>query len=290
MILADFDYIKPKTLKEASDVLLEYKNSRILGGGTDLFVKMRDGKIRPEKVVDIKDIEELNKIEWQEGFLKLGSAVTWTQIKEDEKIKKHFPALHQASSHFGCYEIRNRATIGGNLANAAPGSEGGGPCVVYEAITVIYGPGGFREVPINEFYVGPGRTSMKDGEFLAAVKLPIYRENVKSAYRRAARVKGQDLATCAITLMVINPDDIKSREVRTGLSAVARTPSRAPELEEMLSKKEITRETLKTAKTWLKANLYPRASSLRGSPDYKKKVLGGFLEEMLDEFGMIVES
>lgn len=288
MILADFDYIKPKTLKEASDYLLEHKNARILAGGTDLLVKMRSGSLRPEKVVDIKDIPELNIIVWEEGSLSIGANVTWTQIKENEKIKKHFPALHQAAGFFGCYEIRNRATIGGNLANAAPGSEGGGPSVVYEVSLTLYGLDGYREIPVNEFLTGPGKTSLKDGEILTSIKFPIPPANAKSAYRRAARVKGQDLATCAITVMALNPDDAVVREIRVGLSAVAKTPARMPELEALLSNKDIDAETLELAKIWMTGNLYPRASSLRGTPNYKKKVLGGFLEEILDEMGLLV--
>ena len=288
MILADFDYIKPKTLKEASNYLLEHKNARILAGGTDLLVKMRSGSLRPEKVVDIKDIPELKNIEWDERTLSIGANVTWTEIKENEKITKYFPALHQAASFFGCYEVRNRATIGGNLANAAPGSEGGGPCVVYEVTVTLYGQDGYREIPVNEYLTGPGKTSLKVGEILTAIKFPIPPANARSAYRRAARVKGQDLATCAITLMALNPDDASVREIRVGLSAVARTPARMPELEAILSHKNIDTETLNLAKTWLMNNLYPRASSLRGTPDYKKKVLGGFLEEILDEMGLLV--
>jgi len=288
MILSEFDYMKPSTLEEAVKLKLANKNSRILAGGTDLFVKMRDNKVRPDMIIDIKGIPGMDEISWKDGFITIGAAVAWTTIKEDEKIESHFPALHQAASSFGCYEVRNRATLGGNLSNAAPGCEGGGPCVVYEARTVIYGPEGYREIPVLEFFRGPGRNDLKEGEILTAVKFPIYPESAKSAYRRASRVKGQDLATCAITVMVLNPDNIMSREVRVGLSAMARTPIRAPELESLLSNKKIDREILELAKTWLRGNLYPRKSSLRGSPDYKKDVLGGFLEEILVGMKMVV--
>jgi len=112
-------------------------------------------------------------------------------------------------------------------------------------------------------------------------------ENSRSAYRRTARVKGQDLATCAMTIMAVNPDNPELREIRTALSAVEKTPTRPPELEEILSHKPITSEILKKAKDWMRENLHPRASSLRGTPDYKREVLGGILEILLEETGVI---
>jgi CO/xanthine dehydrogenase FAD-binding subunit len=106
-------------------------------------------------------------------------------------------------------------------------------------------------------------------------------EGSRSAYRRITRVKGQDLATCAITIAIINPDESANRRFRVGLSAVMATPARAPELEEMLSGKIITPDVLKSAKLWLRENLHPRASSLRGTPDYKRDAMGGMLEILL---------
>lgn len=287
MIMTDFDYIKPGSLESASKILIEDKNSRILAGGTDLFVKIRGGRIRPEKVVDIKGIPGLDEITWGEEGLSIGATATWTQINENERIEKHFPAIVQASSSFGCYDIRNRATLGGNLANGAPGAEGGGPSFIYNAKVKIFGPDGYRTMLVEEFLVGPGRTDLKEGEILTSIIFSLFPAGTKSAYRRASRVKGQDLATCAISVLVLNPDEVVSREVRVALSAVARTPICPAELTSILSYKEINDEVLELAKIWMRGNLYPRASSLRGSPDYKKLVLGGMLEDILIEFNMI---
>jgi len=289
MIMTDFDYVKPDSLESASKILLEDKNSRVLAGGTDLFVKIRGGRIRPEKVVDIKGIPGLDRIDWSEEGLSIGATATWTQIKENEWVKKHYPALFQAASSFGCYDIRNRATLGGNLANGAPGAEGGGPCLIYNAEVKIFGLNGYRTMPVEKFLTGPGKTDLKEGEILTSIIFPIFPAGTKSAYRRASRVKGQDLATCAISVIVLKPDEVVSREVKAALSAVARTPVCPEELTSILSFKEIDGEVLELAKIWLQRNLYPRASSLRGSPDYKKFVLGGMLEDILIEFNMIAE-
>lgn len=287
MITAEFDYFAPTTVKEASQLLTERKNSMILAGGTDILIRVRNGAHRPARLVDIKNIKQLKRIEWVKEGLFIGSCVTWTQIKENPIVKDNFPALHQASQRFGCREIRNRATIGGNICNASPGAEAGGPAVVYEALIKVESLNGKKLVPVNKFITGPGRTSLQTGEITTGVILPKPPQNSRSAYRRTARVKGQDLATCAITIMAVNPETPESREIRAGLSAVMKTPFRPPELEKILSQKPITREVLKQAKQWMRDNLHPRASSLRGTPDYKREVIGGMLEILLGELQVL---
>lgn len=287
MLLSEFEYRKPETLSAASGMLLEKKNSMILAGGTDLFVKMRKGSHRPQRVVDIKNIEGLDIITWKRDRLFIGAAVDWTTLKNSSDVKKHFPALHQATKRFGCHEIRNRATLGGNICSASPGCESGGPCAVYEALVRVYGPEGRRDVPFSDFITGPGRTCLKEGELMEGVLIPKPPAGSRSAYRRTARVQGQDLATCALTVMAINPGDPANRQVRAGMSAVMKTPYRHPDLESILSKKEITPAVLEMAKKWMKENLYPRASSLRGTPEYKLEAMGGMLEILLEQVGVI---
>jgi aerobic carbon-monoxide dehydrogenase medium subunit len=244
---------------------------------------MRNGSHSPDRVIDIKNISELNKIGWENGKLFVGASTTWTDIKNNADLAKHFPAFPQAAGVFGCHEVRNRATLGGNICHASPGAEAGGPCVVYEAKVKLWNNGKERVIPITDFITGPGKTSIEHGEIMMGILIPLLPEGSLSAYRRAARVKGQDLATCAVTVAVVNPGETANRRFRVGLSAVMKTPSRSPELEEMLSGKIITEDVLESAKLWLRENLHPRASSLRGTPGYKRDVMGGMLEILLRE-------
>jgi len=287
MIASTFNYHKPSTLREASETLTLYKNSMIMGGGTDLIVRMRNGTQSPENVVDVKGIDELNKIYWDGEGLFIGAAISITQVKNNTDVKERFPALHQASCVFGCSEIRNRATIGGNLCNASPGAETAGPLLIYNSTAKIWSEGKIKSLPLSDFFTAPGRTALKHGEILTGVTIPTPPAGALSSYRRAARVKGQDLATCAISVMIVNPKKLQEREIRIALSAVMKTPSRARELEKILSGRAITPEVLTEAKNWMRNNLYPRASSLRGTPDYKKDVLCGMLEIILSEFGVL---
>jgi CO/xanthine dehydrogenase FAD-binding subunit len=281
MLKNGFEYLKPSSLEEASKLLMDCKNSMILAGGTELMVSIRNGNHSPERVVDVKEIPELAGIRWEDGHLFVGASNTWTDIMINKTLAENFPAFMQAAKVFGCSEIRNRATLGGNICNASPGAEAGGPCMVYEAKVKIWGSGKERIIPINEFFTGPGKNSIQQGEIMTGILLPLLPEGSRSAYRRITRVKGQDLATCAITIAIINPDEIETRRFRVGFSAVMRTPARSPELEEILSGKVITPEVLKSAKLWLRENLQPRASSLRGTPDYKRDAMGGMLEILL---------
>jgi CO/xanthine dehydrogenase FAD-binding subunit len=287
MILSSFDYHSPAGIQEASRLLLEEKNSMILAGGTDLLVKMRKGGHRPVRLVDVKKIPGLFDIHWEDGSLFVGACVTWSTIKGDDRIREDFPALHQSSLRFGCHEIRNRATLGGNVCSASPGAESGGPLAVYGASVKIHGPQKERVVPFSSFVTGPGRVSLEPGEVVTGVLLPKQPQGAVSAYRRTARVKGQDLATCAITVMAIDPANPPRREIRVALSAVMKTPARADGLEKILSGRPITPGVLAEAKAWLQQNLYPRASSLRGTPDYKKQALGGMLEILLGDLGLL---
>jgi CO/xanthine dehydrogenase FAD-binding subunit len=288
MIATDYEYIKPSSIEEITALLKQNKKTVFLAGGTELIISMRCGSLKPERVIDIKNIPQLKQLRWEDGNLFMGSAVTWTEILHNKEIKEHFPALTEAAKVFGCHEIRNRATIGGNLCNASPGAEGGGPCVVYEAKVKLINENGQRVVPISEFLMGPGKTSIRQDEIMEGILLSPLPQGSISGYRRVARVKGQDLATCAITLAVINPQNIQERKIWVGMSAVEKTAFRAVELENILSGKALTKDVLEAARTWIKDNLNPRASSLRGTPDYKKEVLANMLEILLREFNLLI--
>ncbi len=286
MIPFEFEYYAPSKVEEVSHLLRD--GSVIMAGGTDILIKMREGRVRPSRVIDIKKIPSLHTMQWQDEGLFLGSCVTWSRIKKDEKIKEVFPALHQASCNFGCKEIRNRATVGGNVCNASPGAEIGGPSVVYEALVYVYRKGmGEEKIPFSKFVLSPGRVDLKEGDFVTGVFFPYPPKGSRSAYRRIARVKGQDLATCALTVMAVNPQEPNEREIRVGMSAVFKTPRRDKELEDILSYKPITSEVLKEAKDWIYQNIQPRATSLRGTPQYKRQVMGSLLEILLREIGVM---
>jgi CO/xanthine dehydrogenase FAD-binding subunit len=277
-MLYPFDYYSPKTLNEAFKIMEESKNYKIMAGGTDLLVNIRAGKERPDVVIDIKRIEELNRIEVIDNTLRLGTTVTFNQIIENKIIKERITALYEAAEVMGCYEIRNKATIGGNIVNASPGSESGSPLYVFEAKVLLKSKEGERLLNISEFIKGVNRTDIREGEILAEVLIPLYNGDSGSIYFRGRRVKGMDLASLNLAMLILNLKDDNNRKVRLAAGAVHPTPLRMTEIEEILSFKKLNEEIIEKAKKRAAEIIFPRATSLRATPEYKKVMVGNFIE------------
>ncbi len=282
-MLYEFDYYAPKTIKEASELLLNLPDAKIMAGGTDLLVNIRAGKERPSAVIDIKRIKGLNQIEWKGNYLSIGALTLFNQLLENDIIRNKYKVLYECASVMGCYEIRNKATIGGNIMNASPGAESGSPLFVLEAEVVLEDGENKRQLKISEFVKGVGKTDIKRGEILTEILIPKYPDNMRSTYFRGRRVKGMDLASLNLAMLILNPDDDSDREIRVAMGAVHITPLRIPEIEEMLSKKKLTVEILEKVKKRVAELINPRATSLRATPEYKKVMVGNFIEMGLEK-------
>jgi len=285
-MLRPFDYHRPKTLEEACALGRSLPDAMFLAGGTDLLVKIRDGKSRPRHVIDIKGIASLERIRRDGDALLIGALATVTDVLHAEEVRRE-PALAlllQAARVFGCEEIRHRATICGNIAHGSPGSEFGPPMHVLEATCVIHGPEGERRVPIAEFPVGAGKTVLRPGEILTALRVPVPAATARSAYLRLSRVRGMDLAALNCALLVVpSPSPHAGRHVRVSFGAVAEKPLRLPELERVLSNGPITAKVLAVCSEILGRDLSPRATSLRASQEYKKAMAPYLLETALKQ-------
>lgn len=199
-----FDYARPHTLHEALSLLHEVPDARLLCGGTDLIVGLRKGKLQPPLVIDLKRVSDLPPGIWEaDGRLRISATTVLTDVIGDERIQSRFPALVEAARVVGSIQIRNRATLVGNLCNASPAADTAPPLLVYDAALEVLGPSGIRNVPLAEFFVGPGQTVLDRGELVTAVELPIPPEPVGSAFARMTRRRGVDLATvnlcCAVS-------------------------------------------------------------------------------------------
>jgi CO/xanthine dehydrogenase FAD-binding subunit len=278
-----FAYLRPATLAEVSSLLASDPDAVLLAGGTDLLVEMRSRKIRAGTLVDLKGLPGLRRIERSGDTLEIGALATVSDLLGDARIGEHLPILAQASRVFACQEIRNRATVGGNLAHASPGAELGTPLVVLDASAVIEGVRGQRVLPIAELFVGPGRSSLERarGEWLSALRVPIPRVPTAMEYRRYSRVKGMDLACAALSVLVKEPATVARREVRIALGAVAPVPTLREEAGRLLSGRAWTAEVVERARQAMLAGIEPRRSSIRSTPEYKKHILGVYLEDIL---------
>jgi CO/xanthine dehydrogenase FAD-binding subunit len=232
--------------------------------------------------VDIKKLEECRGIGWEDNHLSVGSLTTFNELLHSQIVQKHFSLLADAARVMGCYEIRERATIGGNVVNASPGAESGSPLAVLEAQVIVTGPQGDRQMPIGQFWRGVGETDLSQGELLTRILIPRLPSGARSAYLRRSRVQGMDLASVNVAVVVIHPQKVERREVRVAMGAVAPTPIRAGEVEALLQGREITSQLLTRMRKEIQKGLAPRATSLRASPAYKREMVGVLTEMALE--------
>jgi CO/xanthine dehydrogenase FAD-binding subunit len=199
-----FVYAKPTTIAEAVSLLDAHgSEARILAGGTDLIIKLRAGTLRPAIVVDLKRIDELRPcIREADGKVSISAAAVMTDIAKDPGINRYFPALVEAASVIGSIQIRNRATLAGNICNASPAADTAPPLLVHGADVVAVGSSGIRRIPINEFFVRSGETTLRRGELVMAVELPVPVRRTGAAHMRRARRRGHDLASVTLCCAV----------------------------------------------------------------------------------------
>jgi CO/xanthine dehydrogenase FAD-binding subunit len=202
--LRNYQYLSPETLNEALSIMEHYGGrARPLLGGTDLLVRIQKGQAEPEAVVDLKRVRDIDdRIEIEGGITSIGARVVLFDLVRHERIRTTYPALVEAASIVGSIQIRNRATLVGNICNASPAADTVPPLMIYGASVVVAasgdGGGGAidrRQVPLREFFLEPGKTACSPSELVVAVHIPVPQEPFGSAFGRLTRRRGVDLAT-----------------------------------------------------------------------------------------------
>jgi CO/xanthine dehydrogenase FAD-binding subunit len=198
-----FRYERPERLDRALALLTEVPDARPLCGGTDLLVGLRKGSVTTPLIIDLKRVPELGGgIEARDGWLRIPASVALTDVIADERIAVGFPALAEAAQVVGSIQIRNRATLAGNICNASPAADTVPPMLVYGAVVTLVGPAGTRRIPLDGFFLGPGRTVLGPAELVSAVELPLPNGSRGSAFGRMTRRRGVDLATVNLSCSV----------------------------------------------------------------------------------------
>ena len=199
-----FAYARPATLSEALGLLSEHgADASLLAGGTDLIVALRNRTLKPKVVIDLKRVAELRPAIADDGHAVTISATTpLADVGDDRRIQARFSALVEAAATVGSIQIRNRATLTGNICHASPAADTAPALLVYEAVINVAGPRGTRRVKVNDFFVGPGKTSLQSGELVTSVELPASTERRGVAFARITRRRGVDLATVSVCCMV----------------------------------------------------------------------------------------
>ncbi len=270
-----FTYARPSSLQEALEVISQYKGRfRPIVGGTDLVDQMKRGRRTPALVLDVKYIPETTRIEYTPADgLRLGSAVSCTRTYEHPAVVKNYPAIAEAAHLVGSLQIQNRASIGGNICNAAPSADTAPPMLVYEARAIIAGPRGRREVPLDQFFTGPGQTVLADDEILVELAVPPPPPNSSSHYLRFIPREEMDIAVAGVaSLLTLDRRTQRCTRARIALAAVAPTPLRARDAEAALEGKVVTEELLAQAGE-LAAKAARPITDVRGSAEYRRELV-----------------
>jgi carbon-monoxide dehydrogenase medium subunit len=216
-----FAYARPESEAEVLQLLAAHgREARLLAGGTDLMVGLRSGKLTPRIVIDIKRVGELRtSIEEEDDKVTIGATTVLTDIIEDRAVRRSFPALVEAARTVGSVQIRNRATLAGNICNASPAADTAPALLVYQAEVVLARAGGTRRVLLDDFFVGPGQTVLQPGELVRAIELPKPGAPFGAAFGRFTRRRGVDLAGVSVCCSVGS-----SGVTRFGFGAVGPRP------------------------------------------------------------------
>ncbi len=273
--LPEFKYIQPKSSKEAVDFLDKHVDqSRPYAGGTDCFIQVRDKRIHPQYLVDLKSIEGFRKIRFDlEKGLTIGAAVRLNEIINHPKVLGYYPVLIEAAREVGGYQLRNRATLVGNLCNASPCGDTIGPCLTYRSKAHIVGPDGRREVDLKDFFEGPGKTCLRSGEIVESISFPIPQPGAEGTYQSIGRNKLGDLAIAAVTVLGYEKKNFSSGyEFLLTLTAVAPTVIFADLAQDILKRQPITHGTLEQAASACSKACKP-IDDIRGSAHYRRDMI-----------------
>jgi aerobic carbon-monoxide dehydrogenase medium subunit len=270
-----FDFYQPTTLEEASRLLKQNgPGGRLLAGGTDLVIALKEKGLLPKYLVDLKRVPGLTGIrENGDGSITIGALTTMREIEISPLITKKFPFLAQSAAEVGSIQIRNRATIGGNMANATPSADTAPALMALNATAKIVGLNGERSVALEEFFKGPGLTGMRAEEVLAEINIPKTGPRLVGDYIKFSPREMMDLAYVGIAVAYNLGADKKCDGVRIVLGAVAPTPIRAKRAETALEGQNLT-ETLAEKVGQIAAEEAKPISDVRSSADYRRAMVG----------------
>jgi carbon-monoxide dehydrogenase medium subunit len=271
--IPSFEYLRATSLDEACNLLAAHGNEgRIIAGGTDLLVKMKHRRLVPPYLIDIKAIPGLNYIRQSEGGgLRIGALARIESLKQSTMVRKRYPMLHEAAAYMATVPIRNQATVVGNICNGSPSAEMAPALIALGAKAEILGPAGKRSVPVEEFFAGPGCTALEPGEIVVELVVPEPAAGSGGAYEKHS-LRRMDVALVGAAALVV-PDGEVCGLVRLVLSAVAPTPIRAREAEEVL-RGQVPSEALIAAAAEAAARESRPITDIRGTAESRRTMVG----------------
>jgi CO/xanthine dehydrogenase FAD-binding subunit len=283
--LPEFDYVRFSALEDASQFLAEHAGeARPFSGGTDTFVRMRDGIWKDKYLVDVKALKETQAFSFDpEKGLLIGAAVSMNRVIAHPDIQRVYPILVEAAHTVASYQLRTRATVIGNICNASPAGDTIGACLVYQGVIHIHGVDGAREEPLSGFFKGPGKSSLKPGDIVTAISLPLPPKGHAGRYLKVNRNLVGDLAIVGVTALGYPDPTAKSGyRFRIALASVAPVPQVPTPAEAILAEQPITDESITLAAQAAMDACTP-IDDVRGTARYRKYMVRNMTRQAVSD-------
>jgi CO/xanthine dehydrogenase FAD-binding subunit len=281
--MRQFTYLTPRTLDEAISLLQSHgERAKYIAGGTDVLVKIKEGKAAPDYLISLKHIigQDQPFLNHETGELYIGAFCTHRSIEQSPLIQHRYPIIHDAVKNIGSVQIRNVATIGGNLVNAVPSADGAIPLIALDAKVNIYGTKGQRSMELRRFFLGPGQCDLEGGEILTEIVIPALAPRTGSAYIKHGRREAMELPMLGVgVLLTLEEDMVTCSKARICLGVAAPTPFRALDAEKYLKGKTVDEINLAEAGRIAGQESKVR-DSIRGVAWYRREMVGVLVRRM----------
>ena len=276
MLLPAFEFHQPQSLDEALQLKKDLgAKARFLAGGTDLLVHLKKKLITADALIGLQNIADLARITQTGDTVVIGALATMSQLSADPLIRDKFPAIKSGGDNLGTHLIRNRATIGGNACNASPAGDTLPSLMVYGAKAILQSADGLRNLPIEEFFTGPGATAMADDELLTGFELPLPPAHSGAHYIQLGKRKSSEINVVnAASYLEYDPDTQNVTRARIALGSVAPTPIYAANAMEFMAWKTPDEATLYKAGEIARRQDCTPIDDFRGSADYRRAMVG----------------
>lgn len=282
-MLPRFELLMPQTLPEALEMLAGYAPDALpVAGGTNLIPDMRGGNRAPGAVVNVAGLEELRGARRENGHIVMGSGVTIAELMDSDLIAEHAPVLEQAASVFANPLVRNRATVGGNLGNASPAADTAPPLLVLDAEVKLASEGKSRWVPLDDFFVHVCDTVCRHVELITAIRWPVPAPRTFGRFRKLALRNSTAISVVSVAVQMTFSDGGRCEDAAIALGAVAPTPIRVRDAEEVLRGEALTPEVIEEA-TRVACSAARCIGDVRSSAEYRERVTEVLVRRVLEE-------
>ena len=272
-----FDYFRPRSLEEALELKATTAGSHFMAGGTDLMVQIRRGELEPKALISLRSIPELASIRTN-GGITIGASATVTDLIEHSDLSSSFPVFMEAARSLGCPQIRNVATIGGNLCNCSPCADLALPLLILDAQVRIRSISNVIDIPIQNFFLGPGLSCLSADQILTEVKLKKPYPKAKAVFQKKGRVK-MDLAVASVAVLLETEGQV-CRKIRVSAGSVAPVPIRLEKVEAFLEGKELSPEILDRTQLLAAESVSP-ISDIRATEEYRRQIVGVYVRRAI---------